>query len=289
MDPVLAPHALPGALLSVASVPAMGLIGAHLSELPAELLGESDLGQTAASTAAPNARAVEQSQKRGGLAHTASVAAPSGTAEVAPAHLSMSASAPCLGAATSVAGAPSPGAASTGGTGNALIDGLSASRKKTSTLKERSHAMASLVRNSQSTLSMDSSSPFVLAQRYAFLNHCLCCNVLCKSCVLGEGEAEKLEQKIAPTKELVSRRRGGITSDGLADSLIELPTGKKKRVLTEEERHAKIILGIGRSHDQSSQIGDRNKQFKDPEATKLQQHWQTARASVATDDGRPLV
>ena len=52
--------------------------------------------------------------------------------------------------------------------------------------------MAALLRQSQSSLVAGSKSPLVMAQRYAFLNHCLCCNVLCRSCVLGDGEAEQL-------------------------------------------------------------------------------------------------
>ena len=51
-------------------------------------------------------------------------------------------------------------------------------------------------------VSMGPDSPFLLAQRYAFMHHCLCCNVLCKSCVL-EPEAEELriEREVVPTRK----------------------------------------------------------------------------------------
>ena len=49
----------------------------------------------------------------------------------------------------------------------------------------RSHALTALLRLRAKTENVPSSG-IALAQRFAFLNHCLCCNVLCKGCVLGE-------------------------------------------------------------------------------------------------------
>ena len=156
--------------------------------------------------------------------------------------------------------------------------------KRPGTLKERSHAMASLVRQSQVTLDGGANdNPMVVAQRYAMLNHCLCCNVLCKACVLDDGEAEKLENQMASPQ---SRRRSTASSNPLLDD-IDGAKKQKKRFLSEEERHAKIILGLNRAHDPSSQIGDRNKNVPadGEEAPPEEDHtWERARKSAAAGD-----
>ena len=61
--------------------------------------------------------------------------------------------------------------------------------------------MESLLSHSQSTLAFGQNSPLAVAQRFSFLNHCLSCNVLCKACVLREGEEEQLAAMKAEQEE----------------------------------------------------------------------------------------
>ena len=52
---------------------------------------------------------------------------------------------------------------------------------------ERSHAMESMLRQAAHIAQGGPTSPVALAQRVAFMNHCLCCNIICKSCFPDEG------------------------------------------------------------------------------------------------------
>ena len=64
----------------------------------------------------------------------------------------------------------------------------------------RSHALTSLLRL-RARSEVEPSSGIALAKRFAFLNHCLCCNVLCKGCVLGEQKTQvAVEEKHGTNK-----------------------------------------------------------------------------------------
>ena len=71
----------------------------------------------------------------------------------------------------------------------------------------RSHAMTDLLRlRSKDAHAAD--DPVSLARRFTFLNHCLCCNVLCKDCVLGD------DKRAAALEELERQELGGDKLEG---------------------------------------------------------------------------
>ena len=53
--------------------------------------------------------------------------------------------------------------------------------------RTRSHALDNLIKNSNSALR---GTPFGLAMKHNFATHCLCCNVICKSC---DGENAQID------------------------------------------------------------------------------------------------
>ena len=179
----------PTALLSVASAPALGLIGAPISELPSELLGTA----AAASDAPDGAAAVSSSGSPGKAGKSPHKAQSSGGLTPVATPASPSAGAP------STAGAPA-GAANPGTPGAPGTPGTAAKRN------ERSHSMHALLKN---TVAAKNNSPFALAQRFAFLNHCLCCNVLCRACVLGDEDHAKMAEmaKKSGSAQTPDRRR----------------------------------------------------------------------------------
>ena len=175
----------PTALLSVASAPALGLIGAPISELPSELLGHSaaltEFTNAALATGAKAAAAAAAAGEKSGLV------TPAATPTTPAGGKSLGAAAnDSAGATPAGAGVATPGVASTAGS--------TAQARSTPKKNERSHALHNLLQN---TNAATSDSPFALAKRYAFLNHCLACNVLCKACVLHSEDDKKRMDEIA--------------------------------------------------------------------------------------------
>ena len=249
----------PRALLSVASAPALGLIGQHISELPEEILG------VAADTPPPSPRGGDKKSSPGGAPSEATAATTTGLETPAgprrdgsllgrpvpsTAATGTSGRASALSNKSSGGGRGSPGP-STGGSPT-KVGGLLAALGKgppKGSLKERSHAMESLLSHSQSTLAFGQNSPLAVAQRFSFLNHCLSCNVLCKACVLREGEEEQLAAMKAEQEE--AALMGESMSSGA------LRAAQKHARMSDAVRNQKMILALKSAHNPKSQIADR--------------------------------
>ena len=109
--------------------------------------------------------------------------------------------------------------------------------------------MESLLSHSQSTLAFGQNSPLAVAQRFSFLNHCLSCNVLCKACVLREGEEEQLAAMKAEQEE--AALMGESMSSGA------LRAAQKHARMSDAVRNQKMILALKSAHNPKSQIADR--------------------------------
>ena len=89
-----------------------------------------------------------------------------------------------------------------------------------------------------------------LSKRYAFLHHCLCCNVLCKHCVLTDGEAEKLDKQVGGLKNGRSSPTGSPKLDGMSQrnrqlifSLSGGSSGSQSTPATGWKRAGKTAMG----------------------------------------------
>ena len=285
----------PRALLSVASAPALGLIGASANELPSEVRSRPEPPpppppSTRMRPLPPPATPAASAAGAPATRTPSTEAAMSGEAE-ADAELEVEAMATpdAVEAAASVEVSSEP-------TGKAGVDGVDGERAEGSTEgaeegtepaeegteraeegaegcgmqegveplttdrdpnSKRSHALDNLLRHSKGVITNGVDSPLALAQKYAFLHHCLSCNVLCKTCVLEPEEAEA--KRLAEEREEDEKERARIKAERDAEfartGLVAAPTPSAERASVRRhrseymERHRKMVMAIEMGND----------------------------------------
>lgn len=205
----------PTALISVCSAPALGLIGQSMDDLPSECIS--------ADTPPPHApeKQVPEKVGTGGGGTAGGPTSPAKKTAAAPKTPTSKAPA---SAATLQTPAPKPrGSAPPTAGPNSVASAGAASLDSIASVAKRSHALEGLLKQSQGVLSHGVESPFAMAQRYAFMSHCLCCNVLCKACVVGPEEAEARRKQ----EKLELQAKSGGTKDSRVN-VFALPGGKPK-------------------------------------------------------------
>ena len=291
----------PKALISVASAPALGLIGAAPSELPSEMTlryrdptrpdapdpapkpkrepeppaPETPARPSGAAAETPVGPSTDAGGSAGGNAAGYAAAAAAAAAAATPGHGGAGApETPARPAASSAAlkapgtnkalaafgfATPAPGKSSSplgkGGSPGSKAAPPSAASSILSSLQQKqkkheaSHSLQFLERQSKIALTHGPNSPLALAKQYAFLQHCLCCNVLCKTCVLDPDEAEAREAKeIAEEKEKAlaekARQRALTGAPALPPPLSDAEVTDPKQERKFVARHRKMISSI---------------------------------------------
>ena len=267
----------PKVLISVASTPALGLIGQPIDELPSECLSEAQRRPPPPPPSAPSAQQqpptpgeVTKSPLALAVAPSASSVAPSsgGLAGLVTAAESTLGTTPARTASapgttpTRIASVPKtapttesrsgavPGTCSSAGAHTPSSSHKFAhltDQKEAATggpqgvLVGKSHSIELLHKCHQSIQNFGTDSPFAMASRYHMLKHCLQCNILCKACVVEpeELEAQRRKEKAEAEAQAAKRRRGGP-----GDRKPNRPPSPDKESREYQARQRKLMLSI---------------------------------------------
>ena len=268
----------PKVLISVASTPALGLIGQPIDELPSECLSEAQRRPPPPPPSAPSAQQqpptpgeVTKSPLALAVAPSASSVAPSsgGLAGLVTAAESTLGTTPARTASapgttpTRIASVPKtapttkesrsgavPGTCSSAGAHTPssshkfahLTDQKEAAAGgPQGGLVGKSHSLELLHKCHQSIQNFGTDSPFAMASRYHMLKHCLQCNILCKACVVEpeELEAQRRKEKAEAEAQAAKRRRGGP-----GDRKPNRPPSPDKESREYQARQRKLMLSI---------------------------------------------
>ena len=268
----------PKVLISVASTPALGLIGQPIDELPSECLSEAQRRPPPPPPSAPSAPQqpptpgeVTKSPLALAVAPSASSVAPSsgGLAGLVTAAESTLGTTPARTASapgttpTRIASVPKtapttkesrsgavPGTCSSAGAHTPSSSHKFAhltDQKEAATggpqgvLVGKSHSLELLHKCHQSIQNFGTDSPFAMASRYHMLKHCLQCNILCKACVVEpeELEAQRRKEKAEAEAKAAKSRRGGP-----GDRKPNRPPSPDKESREYQARQRKLMLSI---------------------------------------------
>ena len=268
----------PKVLISVASTPALGLIGQPIDELPSECLSEAQRRPPPPPPSAPSAPQqpptpgeVTKSPLALAVAPSASSVAPSsgGLAGLVTAAESTLGTTPARTASAPgttpprIASVPKtapmtkesrsgavPGTCSSAGAHTPssshkfahLTDQKEAAAGgPQGVLVGKSHSLELLHKCHQSIQNFGTDSPFAMASRYHMLKHCLQCNILCKACVVEpeELEAQRRKEKAEAEAQAAKRRRGGP-----GDRKPNRPPSPDKESREYQARQRKLMLSI---------------------------------------------
>ena len=262
----------PKVLISVASTPALGLIGQPIDELPSECLSEAQRRPPPPPPSAPSAQQqpptpgeVTKSPLALAVAPSASSVAPSsgglaGLVTAAESTLGTTPARPAPAPGTTptrIASVPKtapttkePGTCSSAGAHTPssshkfahLTDQKEAAAGgPQGVLVGKSHSLELLHKCHQSIQNFGTDSPFAMASRYHMLKHCLQCNILCKACVVEpeELEAQRRKEKAEAEAQAAKRRRGGP-----GDRKPNRPPSPDKESREYQARQRKLMLSI---------------------------------------------